>query len=137
MISATQKAQTIKTINEVLAQDKRIVFAYLFGSSLFGDPGNDYDLAVSVQSPQDIFTFSADLKIALSRATALPPDLFDIHVLTAELAQVDVFGLLFLKNVLEQGRLLKDADPGARSDFLERYGLKYRECEGLIQEVLA
>jgi hypothetical protein len=49
----------------------------------------------------------------------------------------DVFGLLYLRNVLQTGRILVDKNPAARSDFLERYGTRFRECEGLMQEVLA
>jgi len=49
----------------------------------------------------------------------------------------DIFGLLYLRNVLRAGRILVDKDPKARSDFLERYGTRFRECEGLMQEVLA
>jgi hypothetical protein len=37
---------------------------------------------------------------------------------------------------LEDGRLLVNKTHDVHSDFLERYGSKYRECEGLMQEVL-
>jgi hypothetical protein len=39
--------------------------------------------------------------------------------------------------MLKVGRMLVDKNPRAHADFLERYGTRFRECEGLIQEVLA
>jgi hypothetical protein len=36
-----------------------------------------------------------------------------------------------LWNVLDGGRILVDNDHYVRADFLENYGLKFRECEGL------
>jgi hypothetical protein len=42
-----------------------------------------------------------------------------------------------LKNVLNRGRLLIDNDFRQRAAFIEAFGMKYRECEGLIAEVLA
>jgi hypothetical protein len=44
--------------------------------------------------------------------------------------------LLYLKNVLEANRLLLDKLPAARADLLERYGSRFRECEGFMQEVV-
>jgi hypothetical protein len=49
----------------------------------------------------------------------------------------DVFALLYLRNVPSEGNVLVDKAPDARSDFIERYGTRFRECEGLMQEVLA
>ena len=80
---------------------------------------------------------AVDLKIELSRRTGLPPDGFDIRVLNGVLGSGDLFGLLYLKRVLTDGILLFDKSPDSRSDFIEQYGMKYRECEGLIAEVLA
>jgi hypothetical protein len=85
----------------------------------------------------DFHQLSADLKIALHKKTGLSPETFDVRVLNGVAEQCDVFGLLYLKNVLCENQLLIDRDPEMRSDFLERYALRFRECEGLVQEVLA
>jgi predicted nucleotidyltransferase len=127
----------IGAIVKILSENDRILFAYLYGSTLSGCKGNDIDIAVYTKAPEDPHQLSADLKIALHKETGLAPDAFDVRILNDVDERADVFGLLYLKNVLEGGQVLVDKEPDVRTDFLERYGLRFRECEGLIQEVLA
>ena len=122
---------------KVLSENDGILFAYLYGSALSGCKGNDIDIAVYAKSSENPHQLSSDLKITLHKETGLAPDAFDIRILNDMNERADLFGLLYLRNVLEDSRLLIDKDPDVRSDFLERYGLRFRECEGLIQEVLA
>lgn len=124
-------------IFKVLYENKRVVFAYLYGSFLHEDRGNDIDIGIYSQADEDPYKLSADLKIELHHRTNLIPDFFDIRVLNRFDEQCNVFDLLFLKNILENGHLLINKDPVIHADFLERYGTRFRECEGLIQEVLA
>lgn len=124
-------------IVKVFSEDERVLFAYLYGSAAGCREGNDIDIAVYSAEQADRHQLSADLKIALHKKTGLSPDAFDIRILNGLAEQGDVFGLLYLKNVLGENRLLIDRDPELRSDFLVRYGLRFRECEGLMQEVLA
>lgn len=131
-----QVNKIIEDISKVLSEDNRIVFAYLYGSTAQDGLGNDIDIAVYSVPDLDFHQLSADLKIALHKRTGLSPDNFDIGILNGLLEQIDLFGLLYLKNVLNQNLILVDKDPSLRSDFLYRYGLKFRECEGLIQEIM-
>lgn len=134
-----QKADStiIDSIVRVLSEDERVLFAYLYGSVADRGEGNDIDIAVYSMKHADFHQLSADLKIALHKKTGLPPDIFDVRILNGLAEHGDVFGLLYLKNVLSENQLLIDRDPEGRSDFLERYGLRFRECEGLMQEVLS
>ena len=128
----------LEALIEVLAADQRVIFAYLYGSAARNGPANDIDIAVYAASDGvDVHQLSADLKIALHKKTGLAPDSFDIRILNGLPENGDVFALLYLKNVLQQNLLLTDKTPELRSDFLEAYAFRYRECEGLIQEVLA
>ncbi len=68
--------------------------------------------------------------------TLLPPETFDILILNGLIENIDLFGLLYLKNILSDNQLLVDKSPDIRSNFLERYSFSYRECEGLFKEVL-
>ena len=97
----------------------------------------DIDIAVFPVSQADCYSLAVDLKIDLQKATGMPPDAFDVRVMGDLIEKDDLFVLLYLRNVLEGGRILVDKDCDVRADFLEPYGLKFRECEGLIQEVLA
>jgi len=121
----------------VLSENDSVVFAYIYGSVLAGDGANDIDIAVFANTDSDPNQLSADLKVSLHNETGLSPDVFDVRILNAVSEHGDLFGLLYLKNVLEDGKILVDKNPGNRADFLEQYGLRFRECEGLIREVLA
>jgi len=128
--------QIIDTVREVIADDSRVEFAYLYGSYVGDEEARDIDIAVYASRGIMPHGLAADLKIALSRRTGLPPDGFDIRILNEVLGSGDLFGLLYLKRVLTTGILLFDRRPDTRTDFIERYGMKYRECEGLMAEVL-
>lgn len=127
----------IETVQQVLADDSRVEFAYLYGSYAGGEDARDIDIAVYAGHGITPHKLAVDLKIQLSRRTGIPPDGFDIRVLNEVLRSGDLFGLLYLKRVLTGGILLLDRTPDIRTGFIERYAMKYRECEGLIAEVLA
>jgi uncharacterized protein len=129
--------QLIDVIVEVLGKDERVVFAYLYGSLISEGQGNDVDIAVYSKDRIDPHLLSAELKIALNELTGISPDAFDFRIINDILEKGDIFAVLYLRNVLEDGRLLVNKAHGVHSDFLERYGSKFRECEGLMQEVLA
>jgi hypothetical protein len=129
--------ELIPAVIQELNRDDRVVFAYLYGSVAADGIGRDMDIAVYSQPDVDIHLLAADLKISLHIKTGLSPDLFDIRIINTLAQEGDVFSLLYLQRVLSTNFLLVDKDSNIRSDFLERYGWRYRECEGLIQEVLA
>lgn len=136
-MSENMHKSRIDSAARALSRDDRVIFAYLYGSSASGKQGNDIDIAVFLKAGENPHRVSADLKHQLYKQTGLAPDAFDIRVLNEVGEHGDIFGLLYLKNVLEQGRVLVDKAPEVRADFLEHYGTRYRECEGLIREVLA
>lgn len=131
------KMDIINSITNTLAKDSRVIFAYLYGSIVVEGHGNDIDIAVYADEQVNPHLLSADLKILLHKNTGLSPETFDIRVINDLLRDGDIFSLLYLKDVLTHNKLLFSRDPETQSNFLEQYGLKYRECEGLIQEVIA
>ena len=128
--------ELLDIIVEVLAKEPRLVFAYLYGSALEGAGARDIDIAVYSAGESDPHALSAELKIALSHGTALPPDIFDIRVINHLLEKGDLFALLYLRNVFSGNLLLSDKDEAVRTGFIESFNLKYRECEGLMDEVI-
>jgi predicted nucleotidyltransferase len=131
------KKLLINSIVETLENEERVLFAYLYGSAAAGEKGNDIDIAVYSATDADPYKLSADLKVDLNKKTGIAPDNFDVRILNTLVERGDIFDLLYLRNVLTAGRILVDKNPKARGDFLERYGMRFRECEGLMQEVLA
>ncbi|MEN6317442.1 MAG: nucleotidyltransferase domain-containing protein [Syntrophaceae bacterium] len=129
--------ELIDGIREVLKKDKRILFAYLYGSILDDCEYHDMDIAVYGCADVSPHELSADLKVALYRRTGLPPDVFDVRVINDILDKGNLFSLVYLKNVFSKNMLLVDRSRSARALFIERYGMKFRECEGLIAEVLS
>ena len=127
----------LNAIRSVLAQNPSIVFAYLYGSSQSCDVYNDIDIAVYSKDDPPPLGLSVDLRIALSEKTGRAPDQFDVRVINHLLKKGDLFALLYLNDVLGRGRVLVDKDFQQRASFIEAFGMKYRECEGLIAEVLA
>ena len=128
-----RKGQDItRTVQEVIAADSRVEFAYLYGSYAGGEDARDIDIAVYASPGVMHHKLAVDLKIELSRRTGIPPDAFDVPVLNEALRSGDLFALLYLRRVLGGGILLFDRRPETRTDFIEKYGMKYRECEGLI-----
>ena len=90
----------IDTIIEILDKDDRVLFAYLYGSAAGEEEGNDIDIAVYAKEMLDNHRLPADLKVSLHKATGIPPDDFDVRVLNPVIDSGDIFGLLFLRNVL-------------------------------------
>ena len=129
--------QIIDSITRVLEKDDRVIFAYLYGSMISEGQGNDIDIGVYAAPDKDSQSLAVDLQIEMHRKTGLPPETFDVRSLGEIIDQGDIFGLLYLKSVVDGGIILVDKDPDVRAAFLERYGLRFRECEGLMQEVLA
>ena len=134
--STLQHAQ-IEKVTQVLDADERVVFAYLYGSFAEGDQYHDLDIAVFASPLSDHFRLPVELKIACAKHTGVFPDFFDIRIINRLLEDGDLFALLYLRNVLAANRLLVDHDFNKRTDFIEQYNLKYRENEGLLDEVLS
>ena len=126
-----------KAIKSVLEKNPDVLFAYLYGSARNAEAYNDIDIAIYASQDSNQLGLSADIKIALSEKTGVSPDRFDIRVINHLLNKGDLFSLLYLKDVLSEGVVLADNDFSQRAEFIEAFGMKYRECEGLIAEVLA
>lgn len=136
MAHPRNQKRIIDAITQVLEKDSRVVFAYLYGSMVSEGKGDDIDIGVYAEPYVDSQAFAVDLQIEMHRQTGLPPEAFDVHLLGEIIDQGDIFGLLYLKSVVDGGEILVDKDTNVRAVFLERYGRRFRECEGLIQEVL-
>ncbi len=130
------KKSLIKEIAQICESDERVVFAYLYGSAVISDNYRDIDIAIFMQNCDNPFVLTSDLRYALYKKTGIVADMFDIQIINDIPAKGDIFALLYLKNIFESGFLIVDKLPIVRADFIERYGTKYRECEGLIAEVM-
>ena len=72
------KRKFVSGLQKALAEDDRIVFAYLHGSFLDGDKFNDVDIALYLDENEFLKIVAADFEIALSlrveKSLGLPVD---------------------------------------------------------------
>jgi len=126
----------IEVIKKVFQRNEQVVFVYLYGSFTEGEKYRDLDFAIYSTAECDAYRLSTDLKIALSECTGISPDFFDVRIINRLVDHGDLFSLLYLKQIFETDELLIDKNFDLRADFIEKYSMKYRECEGLINEML-
>jgi|APMed6443717190_1056831.scaffolds.fasta_scaffold12557_2 predicted nucleotidyltransferase len=126
--------ERIKTaVANVLEQDQRLVFAYIYGSFARAEAFRDIDVGVYLRDPEeDPFGVSFDVKERVSRSLQgigidTDADLFDVKILNGA-------PFTFLKRVFIEGLLMLDRDPELRTDLIEHVSMKYRECAGLMAE---
>jgi predicted nucleotidyltransferase len=55
----------VDAVVKVLAEDDRVIFAYLYGSMACEGTGNDIDVAVFPKSQIDSYSLAVDLKFDL------------------------------------------------------------------------
>jgi predicted nucleotidyltransferase len=129
----TGREITLDLIREVCKQDRRVVFAYAYGSFTQDKSFRDIDIGIYVkETEENPFAITSDVKIALShiakkRGLNLTADQFDVKILNEA-------PFTFLKRIFKEGILLVDCDPDLRTDLVEHVSLKYRECAGLLSE---
>jgi hypothetical protein len=120
----------------LLSEDERVIFAYLFGSSIKSREPNDIDIAIycipSVMN--NPFEFTSDMKIELSRLTNISPDDFDITLINHLLIDERIDSLTILGDIFD-GVLLIDKDTDLRTDIIEKVSAQFRESAGLMTEV--
>lgn len=123
----------ITAIRNVVEEDQRLVFAYIYGSFARGESFQDVDVGIYLRDPaENPFGVSFDIKERTSRSLRssgidVDADLFDVKILNDA-------PFTFLKRVFIEGILLLDRNPDCRTDLIEYVSVKYRECAGLLSE---
>lgn len=120
----------INKIKNVLANDERIVFAYIFGSRAKGIAGNrsDWDIAVYVaekagQTMPATLPFYIEAEIAELLATD------DVQVVVLNGLESPLFGF----EIINQGVLLIDKDEGKRIEFESRVLGQYHDWQYFLK----
>lgn len=127
------RERVIAAVKNILEQDQRLVFAYIFGSFVRGEAFRDVDVGVYLRdAAENPFGVSFDVKERISRSLRssgidAEADLFDVKILNDA-------PFTFLKRVFVEGILLLDREPDRRTDLVEYVSAKYRECAGLLAE---
>lgn len=125
----------VDIMRKTLENDKRVIFAYLFGSFAAGEDFRDIDIAVYTDDRgiKDPFGLTSDLKDIISKRIneggdiRVIPDMLDIAILNNA-------SLVFQMEVLTRGVLLIDKDYDERTTFIESASNRYRDYEQLKEE---
>ncbi len=114
-----KRKEIIKEIKKNLAQEKNIVFAYIFGSFL--DPYNFRDIDIGIylfKADKDkTFDYEVEFSDKIAKAIKFPFDLIDIKIL-------NFTPLLVLNNIFRQGKLLFSKDDKLLTDLIEQSSLQ-------------
>ena len=120
----------INKIKNVLANDERIVFAYIFGSRAKGIAGSrsDWDIAVYVaeeagQTMPAMLPFYIEAEIAELLATN------DVQVVVLNGLESPLLGF----EIINQGVLLIDKDEGKRIEFESRVLGQYHDWQYFLK----
>ncbi|MEO0094325.1 MAG: nucleotidyltransferase domain-containing protein [candidate division WOR-3 bacterium] len=126
--------RVVKEIKKILAEDKSIKFAYLFGSFTEGENYNDIDIGIYIVPlvEKNLFKTTSDLKCKISKVLVkkgfnIKPDNVDIVVL-------NLVSFTFLNRVFKTGTLIFDRDYDLRTDLIEKNAIAYRGCIGILKE---
>lgn len=92
-----KKAEALDVIKKVIEEDQEVLFAYLYGSSVYADlPDSDIDLAVYLKS--------ADIKACIRKEEELTTALaIKLHTNKIDLRILNVLPLLLQYNILKEG----------------------------------
>ena len=101
-----EKEEIIRKVVEVLKKEKKVVFAYLFGSFLSSKYPNDIDLAVYVKGKVDV---NFEVRLALKLEKKIGKE-FDVFVINDK-------PTLFLSEVFRRGKLVFLLDENLRAKF--------------------
>ncbi|MGC8778813.1 MAG: type VII toxin-antitoxin system MntA family adenylyltransferase antitoxin [Candidatus Caldatribacteriaceae bacterium] len=127
-IMSARKREIIEGIKHVLAQEKELLFAYIFGSFVGEESYQDIDVAVYLKDPQkvDVLRLELSLEEELEKIFHVP---FDVRV-------INNAPLGFVYNVLTRKVLVLDRDIVCRAAFESRIFREYFDFQYLLAEYL-
>jgi len=119
-VSESQRENILGVLKEILENNEKIIFAYLFGSFDEGNTFRDIDIGIYITQPDKDIESEIKLKRALTEETVYP---VDVSVINNAPPDVKI-------RVLE-GTILICRDRELMTDFIEKAGTQYIEYSHL------
>ncbi|OOP55836.1 MAG: hypothetical protein AYP45_12455 [Candidatus Brocadia carolinensis] len=132
-MSRIEKDRITSLISQELDNDKRVIFAYLHGSFVYGTFFRDIDIFVYIRKDEDTFVTQSSIRDNISEAVIdagfhnIGIDDFDVRVMND--APYD-----FVIDILDKGTLLVDKNRELRTDYIERISDQYRVNYFILDE---
>lgn len=71
-LSQTEKNHITSLISRMLNQDERVIFAYIYGSFVYGTFFRDIDVFVYTRKDEDIFVTQSGIRDNIYEASSMP-----------------------------------------------------------------
>lgn len=132
-MSRIEKDRITSLISQELDNDKRVIFAYLHGSFVYGTFFRDIDIFVYIRKGEDTFATQSSIRDNIYEAVTdagfhnIGIDDFDVRVMND--APYD-----FVIDILDKGTLLVDKNRELRTDYIERISDQYRVNYFILDE---
>ena len=121
--------QRLTQVQTLLAANRQVVFAYLFGGLTQGEPRplSDVDIAVYLDKPDDSLAAQLDLIVAITKV--LGSDALDLVVLNQ--APLSLAG-----RIQQTGKLLVDKEPFQRRQYESLIRRQFADFQLLERAIL-
>lgn len=132
-MSRIEKDRITSLVSQELDNDKRVIFAYLHGSFVYGTFFRDIDIFVYIRKDEDTFVTQSSIRDNIYEAVTdagfhnIGIDDFDVRVMND--APYD-----FVIDILDKGTLLVDKNRELRTDYIERISDQYRVNYFILDE---
>lgn len=132
-LSQTEKNQMTSLVSRVLNQDKRVIFAYLYGSFVCGAFFRDIDIFVYISKDEDTFVTQSSIRDNIY-ATVTDAGFHNIGIDEFDVRVINDAPYDFVIDILDKGTLLVDKNRELRTDYIERISNQYRVNYFILDE---
>ncbi|MEQ9714074.1 MAG: type VII toxin-antitoxin system MntA family adenylyltransferase antitoxin [Candidatus Asgardarchaeia archaeon] len=124
-LSQEERIKIEKKIKDILSHDENIIFAFIHGSFISGNPFRDIDIAVFLKDEKDAFSYVTRYSAKIEIEIKYP---IDLHVLNEA-------PLTFQYHAITKGKLLLSRDELTLDLFIERTLKKYWDFKILLEYI--
>jgi len=134
-LNITQIEESLELIKQILASTPAVSFAYLYGSALLYQRGDqsvsprDIDIALFLTGG-DLFRTELDLQMRFHNLTGFPPEILDVRSLNGAPLSIAI-------KIITEGELIFCRQSLFHADYLEKIAGMYRQLEGFIEVAYA
>jgi len=108
-IPESEKQEIFKQISSRLGKQKKIVFAYIFGSFVSEKKFSDIDIGIFIANKKGINTLNFELR--------MENEINSIVRFPVDVRIINDAPISFVYHVIKEGILIKDDAPSLRADF--------------------
>ena len=132
-LSQSEKNHITSLITRVLNQDKRVIFAYLYGSFVSKTFFRDIDVFVYISKGEDTFITQSGIRDNIYEAV-IHAEFHNIGIDDIDVRIINDAPYDFVIDILDKGMLLIDKNRELRTDYIEQISGQYRVNYFILDE---